>query len=150
MLKSPIKASVLFAVMSLTLAQTAGAKRLHNPHTSLKANVVKPELAAFVTALPMGDAVHGAKLYQSCMGCHSLDENDVGPKHRGVVGRKAGTVPGYTYSPALKGSGLVWTPETLDQWLSGPQKMVPGAKMFFTVKSAQDRADLIAFLAKQK
>lgn len=98
----------------------------------------------------IGDAVHGRSLYQACSGCHSLDDNDVGPRHRGVVGRKAGAVPGYSYSPALKGSGLVWTPERLDKWLTNPQALVPGAKMFFSVASAQNRADIIAYLAQQK
>lgn len=97
-----------------------------------------------------GDAANGARLYQSCMGCHSLGENDVGPKHRGVVGRRAGSVAGYAYSPALKRSGLVWTPANLDRWLSGPQKLVPGTKMFFSIPKPRDRADIIAYLARQK
>jgi len=97
-----------------------------------------------------GNPANGAKLYQACMGCHSLDENDVGPKHRGVVGRKAGIVPGYAYSAALKKSGIVWTPDMLDRWLSGPQKLVPGAKMFFSIAKPQDRADIIAYLATQR
>jgi cytochrome c len=84
------------------------------------------------------------------MGCHSLDENDIGPKHRGVVGREAGTAAGYRYSPALAASGLTWTPTNLDLWLSGPQALVPGAKMFFSVPDARTRADIIAYLAQQK
>jgi cytochrome c len=97
-----------------------------------------------------GDPAVGARLYQSCMGCHSLDENDVGPRHRGVVGRKAGSVAGYAYSAALKRSGIVWTPAQLDRWLSGPQAMVPGAKMYFSVANPRNRADIIAYLAQQK
>lgn len=97
-----------------------------------------------------GDPVNGKKLYAACMGCHSLTENDVGPMHRGVVGRMAGTVKGYAYSPALKNSHIVWTPAMLDRWLSGPQKLVPGTKMFFTIAKPQDRADIIAYLAQQK
>lgn len=97
-----------------------------------------------------GDPVRGAELYPACQGCHALDDNDVGPKHRGVVGRPAGSVPGYAYSAALKGSGIVWTPASLDAWLTNPQAMVPGAKMYFSVARAQDRADIIAFLARQK
>ncbi len=84
------------------------------------------------------------------MGCHSLDDNDVGPAHRGVVGRNAGTVPDYAYSAALKAAGITWTPDMLDRWLAGPQKLVPGAKMYFAVPDAQSRADLIAYLALQK
>jgi cytochrome c len=97
-----------------------------------------------------GDPVVGARLYQSCMGCHSLDENDVGPRHRGVVGRKAGSIAGYAYSAALKRSGIVWTPVQLDRWLSGPQALVPGAKMYFSVANPRNRADIIAYLAQQK
>lgn len=101
-------------------------------------------------AASSGNAADGARLYQSCMGCHSVDENDVGPMHRGVVGRPAGSVPGYAYSAALKNSGLTWTPENLDRWLAGPQALVPGAKMYFSVGSAQDRADIISYLSEQK
>lgn len=101
-------------------------------------------------AAAKGDPVRGARLYQACMGCHSLDENDVGPLHRGVVGRAAGAVPGYAYSSALRKSGIVWTPVNLDRWLSGPQSMVPGSKMFFSISAAKDRADVVAFLAKNK
>ena len=97
-----------------------------------------------------GDAKRGATVYQVCTGCHSLDEDDVGPRHRGVVGRAAGVIQGYPYSPALKASGLVWTPETLDRWLRNPQALVAGTKMFFALTSAQDRADVIAYLAEQR
>lgn len=97
-----------------------------------------------------GDPVRGKTVYQICMGCHSLDEDDVGPHHRGVVGRVAGTVPGYAYSPALRDSRIVWGPDTLDRWLTNPQALVPGAKMFFAMPSAQDRADVIAYLTEQR
>lgn len=99
---------------------------------------------------PGGDPTHGKTLYQACMGCHSLDEDDVGPRHRGVVGRMAGTVPGYAYSPALKNSHIVWDRETLDRWLTNPQALVPGAKMFFAMPNSQDRADVIAYLGEQR
>ncbi|HZV19004.1 MAG TPA: c-type cytochrome [Sphingobium sp.] len=99
----------------------------------------------------VGDARAGATAYDaSCGGCHSLDANRVGPAHRAVVGRKAGTVPGYTYSPALKKAKIVWTAATLDAWLSDPQKMVPGTRMAFRLTDAKRRADIIAFLAAQQ
>lgn len=97
-----------------------------------------------VNAAP--SAAHGEQLYQSCQDCHSLDTNDVGPKHRGVFGRKAGTVPDYSYSAALKSSGITWNKGTLDKWLTDPQKLVPGSKMFFHLDAAQDRADVIEYL----
>ena len=105
---------------------------------------------AHAATLPVGNAANGQKLYAICMGCHSIDDNDVGPRHRGVVGRMAGREPGYAYSPALAASKIVWTPQAIDQWLRGPSKMVPGTKMFFSVAKAQDRADIIAYLATQK
>ncbi|MBS0364719.1 MAG: cytochrome c family protein [Proteobacteria bacterium] len=97
-----------------------------------------------------GDPVRGKTVYQGCMGCHSLDEDDVGPHHRGVVGRTAGSVSGYAYSPALKNSHIVWDRANLDRWLTSPQGLVPGAKMFFALPNPQDRADVIAYLAEQR
>ena len=97
-----------------------------------------------------GDPVRGKTVYQVCMACHSLDEDDVGPRHRGVVGRVAGSVDGYAYSPALKRSGLVWNAANLDRWLTNPQALVPGAKMFFAMPDARDRADVIAYLSEQR
>ena len=101
-------------------------------------------------SLPQGDAGRGQALYQACSGCHSIDDDDIGPRHRGVVGRRAGTVPEYAYSPALKASGLLWDAATLDRWLSNPQDLVPGTKMYFSVSDPQKRADIIAYLQLQK
>jgi len=100
-----------------------------------------------VNAAP--SAAHGEEIYQSCQDCHSLDSNDVGPKHRGVFGRKAASVPDYSYSEALKGSGITWNEDTLDKWLTDPQKLVPGSKMFFHLDAAQDRADVIEYLKER-
>jgi cytochrome c len=96
--------------------------------------------------VPTGDAVHGKALYQGCAACHSIDDNDLGPRHRGVVGRKAGIVPDYNYSPALKASGLTWTEDNLNRWLTNPSSLVPGTKMFFKIDDPQARADIIAYL----
>lgn len=96
-----------------------------------------------------GDADRGQKIYQACQDCHDLDKNDVGPKHRGVFGRRAGGVPDYDYSDAIRNSGIVWGDATLDTWLTDPQALVPGAKMFFHLEAAQDRADVIAFLRER-
>lgn len=97
-------------------------------------------------AAPQGDAEHGKVLYQGCAACHSIDDNDLGPRHRGVVGRKAGVVPDYNYSPALKNSALTWTEDNLDRWLTNPSVLVPGTKMFFRIDDPQARADIIAYL----
>ena len=96
-----------------------------------------------------GDPARGETLYEACQDCHSLDKNDVGPRHRGVFGRKAGSLPDYDYSPALKSSNITWNEETLDKWLTDPQAMVPGAKMFFHLDNPRDRADVIAYLKER-
>ena len=96
-----------------------------------------------------GDAARGETLYQVCTDCHSLDKNDVGPRHRGVFGRKAASLPDYDYSDALKSANIVWNEETLDKWLTDPQAVAPGAKMFFHLENPQDRADVIAYLKER-
>jgi cytochrome c len=96
-----------------------------------------------------GDPARGETIYQACQDCHSLDKNDVGPRHRGVFGRKAGSLPDYDYSQALKSANIVWNEETLDKWLTDPQALVPGAKMFFHLDNPQDRADVIAYLRER-
>lgn len=94
-----------------------------------------------------GDAARGQRLYEArCIGCHSVDSNRVGPAHRGVFGRRAGALPNYDYSNAVKTSGLVWTAQNLDRWLSNPEALIPGQKMGYSVSDADDRADLIAYL----
>jgi cytochrome c len=107
---------------------------------------------AIVAAAPAaaGDAAHGKELYESrCGGCHSLDANRVGPAHRGVFGRTAGTAPNFSYSTAVKNSRVVWQENTLDAWLTNPQALIPGQRMNFRVATAEDRADIIAYLREQ-
>ena len=106
--------------------------------------------AALLSTAKAADAARGAGLYESkCGGCHALDENRYGPAHRGVFGRKAGSAPGYAYSEALSTSSIVWREDTLDRWLSDPEKLIPGQKMNVSVAAAQDRLDLIAYLQAQ-
>ena len=107
--------------------------------------------AAAAPAATAADAAHGEEIYNSrCIACHSPDANRVGPKHRGVVGRTAGTVPDFNYSKAVKSSGVVWSEETLDKWLTNPQAFIPGQRMNFKVTDPADRADLIAYLKTLK
>jgi cytochrome c len=95
------------------------------------------------------DAERGRVLYESrCVGCHSLDANRVDPKHRGVIGRVAGTVPGYAYSPALRDARLVWDAANVERWLADPEKLLPGQRMNFSVSNPADRADLIEYLRR--
>jgi len=97
------------------------------------------------------DAERGKQLYESrCIACHSVDENRVGPAHKGVFGRKAGSAKGYDYSAALKKSRVIWNDKTLDRWLANPERLIPGQKMGFSVPDARDRADLIDYLKTVK
>ncbi len=94
------------------------------------------------------DPVRGGELYSSrCGACHDLAENGAGPRHVELLGRKAGTQPGYDYSPALRASGIVWDEQQLDRWLANPSALVPGNKMVVRLANeAADRRDIIAFL----
>ncbi len=96
-----------------------------------------------------GDPEKGAVVFKKCQVCHSITEgkNLIGPSLHGVVGRTAGSVPGFNYSTANKSSGIVWTEQKIFDYLLKPQAMVPGTKMSFPgLPSAQDRADLISYL----
>ena len=96
------------------------------------------------------DADRGEMLYGSrCGACHSLDRNRIGPMHRGVFGREAGTATDFDYSDALQDSTVVWDEASLDTWLANPQAFIPGQKMFFSLRKADERADIIAFLQRE-
>lgn len=71
----------------------------------------------------------------------------MGPLHCGLIGRRAGSVPGFTYSDVMRESGIIWTPENLSEFLRSPLSFLPGTNMGYDgVYDARDRADLIAFL----
>ncbi len=100
---------------------------------------------------PPGDVQKGAALYQQhCTACHAIDSNKIGPAHRGVVGRRVGSLPGYKYSVELAASRLRWTPQTLNKWLGDPEELVNGQRMGFLIESEQERADLITYLTTLK
>ena len=96
-----------------------------------------------------GDAAHGEKVFAQCKACHvaEVGKNRVGPSLWAVVGRTAGTIPGFNYSKANKESGITWTEDVLFSYLEAPQKYLPGTRMAFGgLKQPQDRADVIAYL----
>ena len=89
---------------------------------------------------------------KNCAICHTLEEgkNKIGPSLAGVVGRKAGSVPGFAYSAANKNSGDTWDEATLDTYLTDPRKFMPGTKMVFAgLKNSEDRKALIEYLKQQ-
>ena len=117
-------------------------------------------LPAFLTIFACGagggparaaDATAGEAVFKSqCSICHSVQpgRNQVGPSLAGIVGRKAGQVPGFRYSPANKNSDLTWDAATLDRYLTSPKDVVPHTIMTYGgLKDADKRANLIAYLA---
>nr|QNF22890.1 putative cytochrome c-2 [Lycosa tarantula] len=104
-----------------------------------------------MAAIPPGDPKKGEALFkQRCYQCHTTEKggpHKTGPNLHGVIGRKTGQAPGFAYTDANKKKGIVWTKETLFEYLDNPRKYIPGTKMVFAgLKKPQDRADLIAYL----
>lgn len=102
-----------------------------------------------------GDAANGENVFKKCKICHQVGEgakNQVGPMLNGVIGRKAGSLEGFAYSPAMKESGekgTVWNDETLAKYIENPKDYIPKNKMAFVgLKQEKERADVIAYLKK--
>lgn len=109
--------------------------------------------AAPLSAAPAGDPVKGKSIFVRCAICHSVEpgKNMLGPSLNGIVGKQAGTVAGFAYSPAMKAAKIKWTSDNLSNYVTNPRAMVPGTKMIFAgLPNATDRANLIAYLAKPK
>jgi cytochrome c len=127
----------------------AGKSREENMKL-LSFSIAGAALVASIGAAAAQDAAAGEKVFAKCKICHQIGEgakNFVGPVLNGVVGRKAGTYPGYHYSDANKNSGIAWDEATLKEYLKNPQKMVPGTKMVFPgLTSDEDIANVIAYL----
>ena len=109
-------------------------------------------IPAFAAVLAVGiaaaaDPEKGEEIYGRCLACHALEYDRVGPRHCGLFGRRAGSVPGFAYSEAMKRSKIVWNEKTLGRFLANPLKAVPGTAMTYAgVAQAKERADLIAYL----
>lgn len=102
------------------------------------------------SAMADGDAKRGAKVFEQCAACHSLERGRhmTGPSLAGIWGRKAGSAQGFgRYSEALKNSGVVWNESSLDAWLQSPNAFIRGNQMTFGgIGDPQARSDLIAYL----
>jgi cytochrome c len=107
-------------------------------------------VSASVGAWAAGDPENGAKVFKKCMACHRIGPGAralVGPELNAVVGRKAGSIPDFPYSSAMKASGLTWNEATLTTYLKSPRALVPGTRMTFAgISKDQDIFDLIAYL----
>lgn len=92
--------------------------------------------------------MRGEQVYQRCLACHALSYNRTGPLHCGLLGRRAGSVPGYPYSMAMHNADILWTVGTVDAFLAAPTQYIPGTTMTYSgLDDTADRRDLIAFLA---
>ena len=158
----------------LTLGGTAGAgqplrvqgrRKLRVPIRSLACSVCQKcfltglgslihgvglALAMIVSAQAAGDPQKGQQVFNTqCKACHTLEagKHGIGPSLHGVFGRKAGSLPDYNYSPAMKKADVTWNEDTLKSYLADPHKFIPGDKMAFAgIKNESQLDDLIAYL----
>lgn len=152
-LASLIAMSILLTGCTGESEERAGAPTASTPAPAAPAG---PPAATDVTTLDgvqfaslTGTAAAGKLAFAQCRTCHVTDPgvNRIGPSLAGIVGRAAGTVPAFAYSPANAGSDIIWTKEKLFQYLENPQRVLPGTKMIYSgLNDAQRRADLIAYL----
>ena len=143
-----IAATIVGASLSFATAASAASHAKKADGDAMKKDAM---------AMPAGDAAKGKKIFRKCKACHAVGKtakNKVGPVLNGVVGRKAASFAGYKYSKAMKAAaekGLIWDAANLDKFLTKPKKFVPKTKMSFAgLKKAEQRADLIAYLATFK
>ncbi|PZN97182.1 MAG: cytochrome c family protein [Alphaproteobacteria bacterium] len=132
-----------------TTETTAATPEATAPAAAPATETAAAPAAGVTLASLTGDATKGEQVFAQCKTCHVAEEgvNRVGPSLWGIVGRQAGSVPNFKYSPANKNSGYTWTEEQLFTYLEAPQKVMPGTYMAFAgLKKPQDRADIIAFL----
>jgi cytochrome c len=106
------------------------------------------------SAFAAGDPEAGAKVFNKCKACHQIGpnaKNVVGPELNGLAGRKTGSVEGYNYSEANKNSGLTWDEATFLEYITAPQKKIPGTKMTFAgIPDETDRNNLWAYISQFK
>lgn len=105
----------------------------------------------FALLLPLAaiaqPAPAGKELFEKrCGGCHAPDRDKEGPRLGGVYGRVSGTVNSFEYSEAVRKARVTWTEETLDRWLTDPEKLIPGNDMTFHVEKAEERRAIIEYL----
>jgi cytochrome c len=107
-------------------------------------------LGTVVRADDAGDPVMGKRLFAQCGSCHAVEANGaekIGPSLHGLFGRKAGAVPAFAYSQAMRESGIVWDAHQLGAFIKQPSVFLPGTRMaFLGVAKDQARADIIAYL----
>jgi len=138
---------IMFCALTVLMASSVCAKGTANKSAENSTDMIVnggsvPLYTASNTKMEQGE-----KLYdRRCGGCHSLDNNRIGPRHRGVYGSKAGSVPDFNYSKALQKLDVIWTDETLDRWLKNPTAFAEGTSMGFRLRKANEREAIIQYL----
>ena len=140
---------ILVPVLALGLA-ACGSPAEEQP----AADSAPAAAAAGSSAAPaVADAGGKPASFAQCAACHAVEpgKHGIGPSLAGVYGTKAGELAGYAFSDKLKASGLTWDDATLDQWLAGPMKMVPGTKMTYAgLSDPAKRKELIEYMKTLK
>lgn len=104
-------------------------------------------VGAGASAPSPAEIAQGREIYGRCAACHSLGWDRVGPRHCGLFGRRAGSVPGFAYSDAMRQSKLVWDRQTLDRFIADPLGTVPGTLMGYAgIRDSEERARLLDYL----
>lgn len=120
--------------------------------TSLATTILAMVLPACLAAVPAtaADIATGQRIFAKCRICHSVAAgapSTVGPNLHGLFGRKAGSMPGFAYSAAMKTPGIIWDDANLAKFLHDPKTFIPGNRMAFPgIENDADLADLIAYL----
>jgi cytochrome c len=109
-------------------------------------------VVCFPAALFAADPESGERIFKRCAACHNVGEDakpGVGPVLNGLLGRKAGTYPGFKYTEANKNSGFTWDEATLANYLKNPRAAIPGTSMAFPgLRKEEEIQDLIAYLRR--
>jgi len=157
MMRKTIRGAI--PALALALALTGCGSPADQPageapsDASASSDTAAPAESAAATAAATPAAGARPAAFAQCMSCHAVEpgKHGVGPSLAGVYGTKAGEIPGYAFSAPLKASGLTWDDATLDQWLAGPAKLVPGTKMVYAGQpDAAKRKELIDYIKSLK
>ena len=118
--------------------------------------ILKPVTSSFLILIALSSSMaianEGQILFETqCIGCHQLGSNAYGPNLCGLLGRKAGTAPGYPYSKPMKDSGIIWNNESLGRFLQSPQTVVPGTRMgIIGFEDKRQRKAIASYLLQAK
>lgn len=149
-IRPKIALGLIAAIAAFIVVQNPAERAVPMPSASVAVHDSAPIEAQFIPAsalLSTRAVMSGKQLYtRRCGACHSVDQNRVGPRHRGLFGRKAGTVPDYRYTKALKRLNLKWNEKNLDRWLANPTAVAPGTAMGFRLNDPAERKQIIAYL----